>query len=102
VGAQRRVDLVELVDRHVRLLAGVVLPLGDALAGDVDDRLVGPAVLAVPAHDDRGRRDGVAGAVRAHVALGGLAQRRASWRWWLPRTSARRGGAARRIVARTS
>jgi hypothetical protein len=71
VVAQRLVDLVELVDGHVRLLAGAVLPRDDAVAGDRDDRLVGPAVGAVPA-EDLGRA--VGRAVAGEGGLGRLAQ----------------------------
>ena len=53
VGAEHLVALVPLIDGHVRLLAGQVLPCCDVVAGQRDGGAVGLAVRAVPADDDR-------------------------------------------------
>ena len=57
--AQCHVALVELVGRDVGLLARVMLPRYDAVIGERDHRLVGLAVLAVPADHPRFARDRV-------------------------------------------
>ncbi len=51
VAAQRLVALVELVDGHVRLAVGLVVPRQDTIRLEVDARLVDLAVVAVPADD---------------------------------------------------
>ena len=53
VGAQHLVALVPLVDGHVRLLAGQVLPGGDLVRGQRHGAAVGLAVGAVPADHQR-------------------------------------------------
>ena len=60
VAAQRLVALVELVDGHVRLAVGLVLPGDDAVLAERDARLVDAAVVAVPADHDGLARDRVA------------------------------------------
>ena len=51
VPPQRDVALVVFVDGYVRLLAGAVLPRDDAVLVERDDRLVGLAVVAIPAYE---------------------------------------------------
>ena len=91
--AQRLVDLVELVDGHVRLLAGAVLPGGDAVVGERDDRLVGLAVVAVPAagRSPRARRGGSPRERGLRAARAARSSRSASGR-----SGRARGGARRR------
>ena len=74
VAAQRRVALVELVDGHVRLPVGLVVPARDAILAERDDRLVDLAVVAVPADHHRLADDLVARREVADDRLGGLAQ----------------------------
>ena len=61
VAAQRLVALVELVDGHVRLAVGLVLPRDDPLLAERDARLVDAPVVAVPADHHRLATDRVAG-----------------------------------------
>ena len=51
--AQRLVALDELVDGHVRLAVGDLVPALDGVAGERDRRLVDTPVVAVPADHDR-------------------------------------------------
>ena len=74
VPAQGRVALVELVDGHVRLAVGLVLPGDDAILAERDARLVDAAVVAVPADHDGLARDRGARLVRPDGLLGRLAQ----------------------------
>ena len=53
VGAQHLVALVPLVDGHVGLLAGQVIPRGDLVRGQRHGPAVGPAVGAIPADHQR-------------------------------------------------
>ncbi len=68
---QRDVALVVLVDRYVGLLAGAVLPRDDAVLVERDYRLVGLAVVAVPA-DEQGFARNLAS--RSEHLLGWLLQ----------------------------
>ena len=67
VAAQRLVALVELVDGHVRLAVGLVLPGHDTVLAERHGRPVDLPVVAVPADDDRRALDRVA---RREVADG--------------------------------
>ncbi len=71
---QRGVALVELVDGHVRLPVGLVLPRFNAIGAERHAGLVDPAVVAVPAHDDGLAVDRVAGREPGDGRLRGLAQ----------------------------
>ena len=71
---QHLVALGELVDGHVRLAVGDVVPRRDAVAVEVDARLVDGAVVAVPADHLGLARDRVAGPVVARRRLRRLAQ----------------------------
>ena len=68
------VALVALVDGHVRLLVGLVLPAEHAVLGERHDRLVDLAVVAVPADDDRLAVDRLARRELADRLLRRLAQ----------------------------
>ena len=72
--AQRLVHLVELVNGEVRRDIRYVYERRHRVTGQVDGRLVGPVVRAVPHHREGGPGYRVARAPRQHVVLVRLAQ----------------------------